>query len=248
MIILKSTSEIAAMRRAGQVVARAHELLKAHIKPGVKTKELDALVEDFFRKEGAIPAFKGYRGYPACICASVNDEVVHGIPGERVLKEGDIIGVDIGAIVDGYCGDAAWTYPVGQIEPRAQDLLEVTEQALYRGIAQMVAGNRLTDISHAIQSFVEERGYFVVRDFVGHGIGRAMHEEPQVPNFGPPGRGPVLKPGMTLAVEPMVNSSDYRVRIAPDQWTVYTLDGGLSAHFEHTVAVTEGEPLILTAL
>ena len=214
----------------------------------MKTKELDALVEDFFRKEGAIPAFKGYRGYPACICASVNDEVVHGIPGERVLKEGDIIGVDIGAIVDGYCGDAAWTYPVGQIEPRAQDLLEVTEQALYRGIAQMVAGNRLTDISHAIQSFVEERGYFVVRDFVGHGIGRAMHEEPQVPNFGPPGRGPVLKPGMTLAVEPMVNSSDYRVRIAPDQWTVYTLDGGLSAHFEHTVAVTEGEPLILTAL
>ncbi len=205
-------------------------------------------MEDFFRKEGAIPAFKGYRGYPACICASVNDEVVHGIPGERVLKEGDIIGVDIGAIVDGYCGDAAWTYPVGQIEPRAQDLLEVTEQALYRGIAQMVAGNRLTDISHAIQSFVEERGYFVVRDFVGHGIGRAMHEEPQVPNFGPPGRGPVLKPGMTLAVEPMVNSSDYRVRIAPDQWTVYTLDGGLSAHFEHTVAVTEGEPLILTAL
>ncbi|MGI6559291.1 MAG: type I methionyl aminopeptidase [Limnochordia bacterium] len=248
MIILKSKSEIDSMRRAGRIVAQAHELLKAHIKPGVKTKELDVLVEEFFRKEGAIPAFKGYRGYPACICTSVNDEVVHGIPGERVLEEGDIIGVDIGAIVDGYCGDAAWTYPVGQIEPHAQDLLEVTEQALYKGIAQMVAGNRLTDISHAIERFVEERGYCVVRDFVGHGIGRAMHEEPQVPNFGPPGRGPVLKPGMTLAVEPMVNSSDYRVRIAPDQWTVYTLDGGLSAHFEHTVAVTEGEPLILTAL
>lgn len=248
MIILKSNNELALMRRAGRIVAQAHELLKAHIKPGVRTEELDALVEDFFRKEGAIPAFKGYRGYPASICTSVNDEVVHGIPGDRVLKEGDIIGVDIGAIVDGYCGDGAWTYPVGQIEPQAQELLEVTEEALYKGIAQMMAGNRLSDISHAIETFVEEQGYFVVRDFVGHGIGRAMHEEPQVPNFGPPGRGPVLKPGMTLAVEPMVNSSDYRVRIAPDQWTVYTLDGGLSAHFEHTIAVTEGEPLILTAL
>ena len=189
MIILKSKSEIDSMRRAGRIVAQAHELLKAHIKPGVKTKELDVLVEEFFRKEGAIPAFKGYRGYPACICTSVNDEVVHGIPGERVLEEGDIIGVDIGAIVDGYCGDAAWTYPVGQIEPHAQDLLEVTEQALYKGIAQMVAGNRLTDISHAIERFVEERGYCVVRDFVGHGIDGPCMKSPRCPISGRRGGG-----------------------------------------------------------
>ncbi|MGI6036803.1 MAG: type I methionyl aminopeptidase [Limnochordia bacterium] len=248
MIILKSKDEIAAMERAGKLVAQAIELVEKHVGPGVTTRQLDALVEDFFCGHGARPAFKGYHGYPATICASINEEVVHGIPGERTLQEGDIIAVDLGAVVDGFYGDAARTFPVGEITPEAARLLTVTKEALDEGIKQAVIGNRLSDISHAIQIHVEEAGFNVVRDFVGHGIGRSMHEEPQVPNFGPPGRGPLLKEGMVLALEPMVNAGGYHVRIGRDQWTVYTLDGSLSAHFEDTVAVTESGPLVLTRL
>ncbi|MBO8141989.1 MAG: type I methionyl aminopeptidase [Firmicutes bacterium] len=248
MIILKSDPEIAALRRAGRVVAEAHRIVRDRLRPGVTTAEIDAWVEEFLRKRGAIPAFKGYRGYPASCCTSVNDEVVHGIPGSRVLVEGDIVSVDIGAFVDGFCGDSAWTYPVGTVSELAQKLLRVTEEALYKGIEQAVAGRRLSDIGHAIQQHVEASGFSVVRDFVGHGVGRAMHEAPQIPNYGPPGRGVRLKEGMTLAIEPMVNCGDYRVRVLEDNWTVVTADGSLSAHFEHSVAVRTGEAEILTTL
>lgn len=236
------------MRRAGRVVARAHALVAEMIRPGITTKQLDEAVARLLEREGAISAFLGYHGFPAHICTSVNDVVVHGIPGDYRLKEGDIIGVDIGAIVDGYCGDSAWTYPVGEISEKARRLLEVAEGALMAGIAKAQPGARLSDVSHAIQTFVEAASFSVVRDFVGHGIGRSMHEAPQVPNFGPPGRGPRLRPGMTLAIEPMVNEGTHEVTITSDQWTVVTLDGGLSAHFEHTVAVTEEGPEILTVL
>lgn len=248
MIVLKSPAELAAMKRAGEVVARAHRLLAEKIRPGMKTRELDEIVEAFFENEGAVPAFKGYQGYPANICVSRNEQVVHGIPGELVLEEGDIVSVDIGAIVDGFHGDSAWTYPVGRISPERRRMLEVGEGALYAGIEKARVGNRLSDISHAVQSYVEARGYSVVRDLVGHGIGRAMHEAPQVPNFGPPGRGPRLKAGMTLAIEPMINAGGYEVEILEDQWTVVTADGSDSVHFEHTVAITPDGPWILTAL
>ncbi|HHY10121.1 MAG TPA: type I methionyl aminopeptidase [Firmicutes bacterium] len=237
------------MRRAGKVVAQAHELVRDMIKPGVTTLELDTAVENFLLSQGAIPAFKGYQGFPASICASINEVVVHGIPSkEAVLTEGSIISVDIGAFVDGFCGDSAWTYPVGEIEPAVQKLLEVTEEALYQGIGQARVGSRLSDISHAVQKHAEGAGFSVVRDFVGHGIGRAMHEAPQIPNFGRPNRGPRLKQGMTLAIEPMVNVGSYHVEILGDNWTVVTSDGSWSAHFEHTIAVTEGDALILTTL
>ena len=236
------------MRRAGRVVARAHALVAEMIRPGITTKQLDEAVARLLEREGAISAFLGYHGFPAHICTSVNDVVVHGIPGDYRLKEGDIIGVDIGAIVDGYCGDSAWTYPVGEISEKARRLLEVAEGALYGGDREAQPGARLSDVSHAIQTFVEAASFSVVRDFVGHGIGRSMHEAPQVPNFGPPGRGPRPRPGMTLAIEPMVNEGTHEVTITSDQWTVVTLDGGLSAHFEHTVAVTEEGPEILTVL
>ncbi len=249
MIILKSSDELKAMRRAGRVVAQAHELVRDLIKPGVSTLELDAAVEEFLLKMNSIPAFKGYHGYPATICASVNEVVVHGIPNQDIiLEEGSIIGIDIGAFVDGFCGDSAWTYPVGEIDQTVAALLETTEQALYKGIDQAIVGNRLSDISHAVQKHVEERGFSVVRDFVGHGIGRDMHEEPQIPNFGPPGRGPRLKSGMTLAIEPMVNVGDYYVEVLADNWTVVTRDRSWSAHFEHTVAITDEGPEILTSL
>lgn len=248
MIVLKSSQELAAMKRAGEVVARAHQRLAEAIRPGVKARELDAIVEAFFEKEGAISAFKGYQGFPANICVSLNEQVVHGIPGDLVLEEGDIVSVDIGAIVDGFHGDSAWTYPVGEISPERRRILEVGEGSLYAGIEKAVVGSRLSDISHAIQSYVEERGFSVVRDFVGHGIGRAMHEAPQIPNFGPPGRGPRLKAGMTLAIEPMVNAGGYEVEILDDQWTVITRDGSDSVHFEHTVAITADGPWILTSL
>ncbi|NLY11718.1 MAG: type I methionyl aminopeptidase [Firmicutes bacterium] len=248
MIILKSKDEIATMRRAGQIVARAHELVANMIRPGITTAQIDCAVEEFLVKNGAIPAFKGYQGYPATVCASVDEVVVHGIPNDEVLKEGSIIGVDIGAFVDGFCGDSAWTYPVGFVTDEVKKLLEVTEKALFAGIEQAIIGNRLSDISNAIQTIVEENGFSVVRDFVGHGIGRKMHEDPQVPNFGPPGRGPRLKAGMTLALEPMVNMGSHHVQVCEDNWTVVTRDKSFSAHFEHTVAITDDGPMILTVL
>lgn len=246
MIVLKSENELACMRRAGRVVAQAHEMLREMIKPGIRTLSLDRAVEEFFVKVGATPSFKGYQGFPASICTSVNEVVVHGIPGDQVLEEGDIIGVDIGAVVDGYHGDAAVTFMVGEVSPEAELLLNVTREALHRGIAEARLGRRLSDISHAIQTYAESRGFSIVRDFVGHGIGREMHELPQIPNFGPPGRGPRLQVGMTLAIEPMVNAGSHGVEILPDQWTVVTVDANLSAHFEHTVAITENGPEILT--
>src|SRR5690606_2765670 len=241
MIVIKSEAEIALMRRAGRVVAQAHAMLRERLRPGVTTGQLDVWVEEFLLRQGARPAFKGYRGYPASVCTSVNDEVVHGIPGSRVLEEGDIVAVDIGAFVEGFCGDMAWTYPIGEVSELAQRLMRVTEEALYKGIEQAVAGRRLSDIGHAVQTHVEAHGFSVVREFVGHGIGREMHEPPQIPNYGPPGRGVRLKEGMTLAIEPMVNSGDYRVRVLEDNWTVVTADGSLSAHFEHTVVVRPGQ-------
>lgn len=249
MIILKSADELKAMRRAGKVVAEAHELVRKLIRPGISTWDLDKAVEEFILRKNAIPAFKGYQGYPASICASVNDVVVHGIPSkEIVLEEGSIISVDIGAFVDGFCGDSAWTYPIGEILPEVQQLLDTTEDSLYRGIEQARIGNRLSDISHAVQKRAEADGFSVVRDFVGHGIGRAMHEAPQIPNFGPPGRGPRLKSGMALAIEPMVNAGSYHVDVLEDNWTVVTRDRGWSAHFEHTIAITDEGPVILTVL
>lgn len=248
MIVLKSEHELAAMRRAGQVVAQAHQLVKGNLRPGITTKMLDQIVEEFILSQNAVPAFKGYNGYPATICASVNEVVVHGIPNDLPLEEGWILSVDIGAFVDGFCGDSAWTYPIGEIDAEAQRLLTVTEESLYKGIEQAVIGNRLSDISHQIQTVVESNGFSVVRDFVGHGIGRKMHESPQIPNFGEPGRGPRLKAGMTLAIEPMVNMGSYHVRILPDNWTTVTVDGGWSAHFEHTIAITADGPEILTKL
>jgi len=248
MIVMKSDRELSYMRDAGRIVAETHQELKKTAAPGITTQELDQIAEDYITRKGAVPAFKGYHGFPATICASINDEVVHGIPGLRVLKTGDIISIDIGAVINGYYGDAAATLPVGEISENAAHLLEVTEKCLYKGIEQVKVDNRLSDISHAIQTYVEENGYSVVRDFVGHGIGTNMHEEPQVPNFGMPGRGPRLKPGMCLAIEPMVNMGTYEVETLLDNWTVVTKDKQLSAHFEHSVAVTEKGPLILTEI
>ena len=249
MIVLKSAEEIQSMREAGRVVAQAHALVRELIKPGITTLDLDRAVEEFLLKQNAIPAFKGYQGYPASICASVNEVVVHGIPSKDVvLEEGSIISVDIGAFVDGFCGDSAWTYPVGEVDSQVLNLLQATEESLFLGIEQAKVGNRLSDISHAVQRHAEEQGFSVVRDFVGHGIGRQMHEAPQIPNFGPPGRGPRLKSGMTLAIEPMVNVGSYHVEVLTDNWTVVTRDKCWSAHFEHTIAITDEGPVILTVL
>lgn len=248
MIIIKSKREIEMMRRAGRLVAETHAFLQQFIKPGITTKELDRIAEDFILKNNGRPAFKGYNGYPASICTSVNEEVVHGIPGLKKLKDGDIISIDIGVIVDGYYGDSAKTYPVGNVTKEALRLIKVTEESFYEGIKFAKVGYRLSDISHAIQRHVESNGFSVVRDFVGHGIGQKMHEDPQIPNFGPPGKGPRLKEGMVLAIEPMVNAGTYHVRILGDNWTVVTFDGKLSSHYEHTIAITDGEPEILTAL
>ncbi|MGB9802942.1 MAG: type I methionyl aminopeptidase [Desulfofundulus sp.] len=248
MIIIKSQRELRYMRDAGRVVAGVLNELSRAVKPGVTTAELDRLAEDFILARGARPAFKGLYGFPASICTSVNEQVVHGIPGLRKLESGDIISIDVGAEINGYFGDGAATFPVGDVSPEARKLLAVTEGALYEGIRCARQGNRLSDISHAVQSYVEKHGFSVVRDYVGHGIGRNMHEEPQVPNFGKPGRGPRLKAGMTLAIEPMVNAGTHEVRTLEDNWTVVTRDSRLSAHFEHTIAVTDGEPEILTRL
>jgi len=246
-IIIKSEREIAIMRQAGRIVAAVLEILCRQVRLGMKTKELDVIAAREVEKLGAKPSFKGYRGFPANLCVSVNDEVVHGIPGEQVLGDGDIVSLDLGASFMGFQGDAAVTIGVGEISPLAQDLLKATEGVLAAGIAAARPGSRLGDISATMQSYAESRGYSVVREYSGHGIGREMHEEPQIPNFGLPGMGPVLKKGMTFALEPMVNVGDWRTRLGDDHWTVLTADGSLSAHFEHTIAITDGEAEVLTA-
>ncbi len=246
MIIRKSAAEIEVMREAGRITARALRIVGESVRPGVTTRQLDRVAEEAIREEGAVPAFLGYNGFPATICASVNEQVVHGIPGDRVLGRGDILSVDVGAIVDGYYGDSAFTFPVGEVGGEAVRLMDATREALSAGVAQCVPGMRLSDIGDAVQRVAEGAGFSVVREYVGHGIGRAMHEEPQIANFGPPGRGPVLKPGMVFAIEPMINAGAAAVRSLPDGWTVVTADRRPSAHFEHTVAVTETGPDVLT--
>ena len=249
MIILKTPAEIAVMAEASRVVAEALAIVKKAVCPGISTDELDRIAEEAIRARGAVPAFKGYRNYPKTLCASVNEQVVHGIPSKRKLKEGDIIGLDLGAIVGGFYGDSAITVAVGRIREEAEKLVQVTEEALYLGIKQAVVGNRLTDISNAVQQYVESAGFSVVTEFVGHGIGRQLHEEPQVPNYGKPGQGPRLQAGMVLAIEPMVNMGRSAVRVLEDRWTAVTVDGSLSAHFEHTIAVQpSGAPRILSQL
>ena len=247
MIILKSLQEIEKIRKASLIVADVLDSIREIVRPGVSTLALDEFAERFIRRAGAIPAFKGYRGYPKTLCTSVNSEVIHGIPSKDILlNQGDIVSIDVGVIVDGFYGDAAITLPVGTIAPEAERLIKVTEESLYRGIAEARAGNRLFDISHAVQGHVESHGYSVVREYVGHGIGRSLHEDPQIPNFGEPEQGPRLKPGMVLAIEPMVNVGGSATVVKEDHWTAVTADGSLSAHFEHTVAVMPDGPWILT--
>ncbi|HNV55825.1 MAG TPA: type I methionyl aminopeptidase [Smithellaceae bacterium] len=248
MVILKQPDEIDKAKASSRIVAEVLSVLRERIKPGVTTRELDKIAESVTEKRGAKPAFKGYRGYPYSLCASVNEEVVHGMPSGRVLKEGDIVGLDFGVYYQGFYGDAAVTLPVGRVSEEAARLMRVTEQSLYAAIEQASSGNRLGDISAAVQETAESAGYSVVRDFVGHGIGRNMHEDPQIPNFGKKGRGIELQTGMILAIEPMVNAGRYRVKILPDGWTVITEDGSLSAHFEHSVAITDNGPEILSRL
>ena len=246
MIELKTQREIEIVRNNGKILAKTLKLLEERIHPGIKTIELDQLAEDFIKKQGAKPAFKGYRGFPNSICVSIDDEVVHGIPGDKIIQEGQIVSVDVGVFKDGYYADAAYTYPVGEVSKEAQKLIQVTQQALKSAIEFMREGRYLSDISYAIQSFVEKNGFSVVRDLVGHGIGKRMHEDPQIPNFGNPGQGVTLKRGMVLAIEPMVNVGSYEIYTKEDQWTIVTRDGSLSAHFEHTVAVTENGARVLT--
>jgi methionyl aminopeptidase len=247
VIVCRSPAEIERMRPAGALVAEVLAEVRAAVRPGVTTKDLDAIAEARIARAGAEALFKGYHGYPATICASVNEQVIHGIPSGRALVEGDIVSVDVGARLDGFCGDAAVTIPVGRVSAEAATLLRVTEEALFRGIAQARAGRRVSDIGHAVQVHVEAHGFSVVREFVGHGIGVAMHEEPQIPNYGEPARGPRLAAGMALAIEPMVNAGAAAVKVLADGWTAVTRDGSLSAHFEHTVVVTPDGPLVLTA-
>ena len=248
MIIIKSPREIEQLKRSNAIVAEVFEKLKGMIAPGVTTQELDQVAEEYILSKGGRPAFKGYRGFPATLCISINEEVVHGIPSQRRLKEGDIISLDVGVNYLGYYGDAAITFPVGEVDPEAKRLLEVTEKALTIGIEKAKIGNRLFDISYAIQRWVESHGFSVVRDFVGHGIGKDLHEEPQIPNFGAPHQGPRLEKGMVFALEPMVNEGTYEVRVLSDGWTVVTADGKRSAHFEHTLAITNDEAEILSIL
>jgi methionyl aminopeptidase len=248
MVIIKSPREIEQLKRSNTMVAEVFEKLRGMIVPGVTTMELDQVAEEYILLKGALPAFKGYRGFPATLCISINDEVVHGIPGQRRLAEGDIVSLDVGVNYIGYFGDAAITLPVGEVDPEAKRLLEVTKKALYIGIEKAKVGNRLFDISYAIQSWVESNGFSVVRDFVGHGIGKELHEEPQIPNFGTPNQGPRLEKGMVFALEPMVNEGTYEVRVLSDGWTVVTADGKRSAHFEHTIAITDDGAEILSIL
>jgi methionyl aminopeptidase len=248
MIIIKNNIEIDYMRKAGRLVGETLARLEEVIKPGITTEELDRIAEEFILKHNARPSFKGYHGFPGSICASINNEVVHGIPAKRILQEGDIISIDCGAILDGYQGDAARTVPVGKISKEAEKLIEVTRESFFKGIECAKVDNRLSDISAAIQTYVESFGFSVVRDFVGHGIGKDMHEDPEVPNFGRPGRGPKLKAGMVLAIEPMVNIGKYQVKVEANDWTVVTEDRSLSAHYENTVAILNNGPEILTLI
>lgn len=246
MIICKTPREIEIMREAGRIVALTHQELKKHIAPGITTRELDDIAEKFIRSHDAFPSFKGYNGFSGSICASVNEELVHGIPGKRVLHEGDIISIDIGAKYNGYHGDSAWTYAVGEMDKASARLLDVTEQSLYIGLKEASPGVRLSNISHCIQTYVESNGFSVVREYVGHGIGQDLHEDPQIPHYGPPNKGPLLKPGMVLCIEPMVNAGSRYVKTLADDWTVVTTDGKRCAHFEHTIAITETGYDILT--
>lgn len=248
MIICKSETELGFMREAGRIVAETHRLMAKSIEPGITTGELDQIADKFIRSQGAVPSFKNYNGFPYSICASVNEELVHGFPSKRKLNEGDIVSLDIGAEYRGFHGDSAWTYPVGKISDEAKKLLEVTEGSLFAGLALIKPDVRLFTISHEIQKFIEDAGFSVVREYVGHGIGAELHEEPQIPNYGTPDRGPRLKPGMVLAIEPMVNVGERYVRTLEDNWTVVTVDGSLCAHFEHTVAVTADGMEIFTKL
>lgn len=246
MIKIKSRKEIELMRRAGKITAAARALAGEMVTPGVTTREIDKAVHDFILKQGAIPTFLNYNGYPASVCVSVNNEVIHGIPGSRKLCEGDVVSIDVGATKDGYVGDCAATFIAGKGSPEAERLIGVTKQSFFEGIKYARTGYRVSDISNAVQRYVEENGFSVVRDYVGHGVGSTMHESPEVPNFGKPGRGPRLLAGMTIAVEPMVNAGAYGVRVLSDDWTVVTLDGSLSAHYENTILITNSEPEILT--
>ena len=246
MIVIKNERELSAMRQACKITAAARALAGEMVRPGVSTKQIDRAVHDFIVAQGAKPSFLGYHGYPASVCISVNDTVIHGIPGGYTLCDGDIVSIDVGAYYQGFHGDCAATYPCGTVSAEAMRLIEVTKQSFFEGLAMMKPGRRVSDISHAIQTYVESNGFSVVRTFVGHGVGAQLHEEPEVPNFGNPGRGPRLLKGMTLAVEPMVNAGVYNVHILKDGWTVKTNDGKLSAHYENTVLITDGEPEILT--
>jgi methionyl aminopeptidase len=246
VIIRKSQSEIETMANAGRIVVDTITLIGEHLRPGVTTGELDELADEHIRSQGGTSSFKGYRGYPAAICTSPNDVVVHGIPDGRALSEGEILSVDVGVILDGFVADSAYTFPVGEISPEAERLLEACQAALAAGIAQCLPGGRLSDVSHAVQTTTEEAGFSVVRVLVGHGIGRSMHEDPQIPNYGPPGRGPELAAGMTLAIEPMITAGSPDVYLHDDEWSISTVDGSLAAHFEHTVAITEEGPKVLT--
>ena len=245
-MIIYNDDEIAAARRSNQVVARILDELGAMIKPGLRTRELDGYAEARTRELGAVPAFKGYRGYPATLCTSVNEEIIHGIPSDRVLREGDLVGIDFGVVLDGFYGDAARTFAVGAVSPLARRLTETAERAFFSGFETLREGARLSDMSHAIQAAVEAEGFSVIRQFVGHGVGRALHEDPQIPNFGAPGRGPRLRPGLILAVEPMIAAGGWEVEILDDGWTAVTADRSLSAHFEHTIALTAGGAEILS--
>jgi methionyl aminopeptidase len=249
MINVKSKREIELMREAGRIVALAHHTVSQHVKPGVSTQELDRIIEQVIRDNGATPSFKGYGGFPASACTSLNEQVVHGIPSSDViLQEGDLIAIDIGANYKGYHGDSAWSYAVGTVSDDVRQLMDVTKESLFRGLAMAKAGNRISDISHAVQAYAESFGYGVVREFVGHGVGKQLHEDPQIPNFGLPHKGPKLRSGMTLAIEPMINLGTHMVRVLDDNWTAVTLDGKPSAHYEHTIVVTDDEPIILTTL
>jgi methionyl aminopeptidase len=247
VIIRKSPQEIEQMARAGALVAETITLVGGHLEPDVSMLELDRLAEEHIRAKGGVPTSKGYKGYPAALCISPNSMVVHGIPNDYRAREGDLVSIDLGVTLDGFVADSAFTFPVGEVEPEAQQLLDVGQEALAAGIEQARAGNRLSDISHAVQTVTEEAGFSVVRSLVGHGVGRAYHEDPQIPNFGPPGRGPLLAEGMTLAIEPMINAGGPDVYLHDDEWSISTADGSLSVHFEHTVAITEAAPRILTA-